>query len=91
MKVLFLALFVVVFCNMIEPNVAPFPAEDPRAVFNAFIIPWWDKQSIQTRRKVHLHWTGDPLPEEEGRIDQQAHHQYVVRSSPHKGIYKKRI
>ena len=47
------------------PSVAPFPVDDPRAVFNAFIIPWWDRAPLSTRQFLHRHLTGDPLPPEE--------------------------
>lgn len=54
----------------LTPVVAPFPPEDPRAVFNAFIIPWWPHAPRWLREHIHLHWTGDPLPPDARRRHQ---------------------
>ena len=50
-----------------EPCTAPFPPDDPRAVFNAFIIPWWQQAPRWLRSHIHVHWTGEPLPPD-GRL-----------------------
>ena len=63
------------------PRVAPFPVDDPRAVFNPFIIPWWDHVSLSKRQFLHRHLTGDPLPPE-GRSSPVRYHYRRVAPGP---------
>lgn len=75
-----------------EPTTAPFPPDDPRAVFNAFIIPWWQQAPRWLRSHIHVHWTGEPLPPD-GRIrrykpaspleQQPSHHHYQYQQQQH--------
>lgn len=53
--------------TLITPSVAPFPPDDPRAVFNAFVMPWWLHVPRWFRQWMHLHFTGRPLPPEAPR------------------------
>jgi len=44
---------------------APFPGDDPRAIFNPFIVPWWYQIHPVYRDRAHLRWTGSHLPPED--------------------------
>ena len=66
--------------------VAPFPPEDPRAVFNAFVIPWWDRSPIGFRRFLHLHLTGEPL----GQAEEEAHRLKQLRKQRGKKHFRAR-
>ena len=63
---MFLIVCVLSFCIVMDGVVAPFPADDPRAVLNPLILPWWGSAPIGIRRIAHLIGTGQPLPEGPG-------------------------
>lgn len=61
---------------------APFPADDPRAVFNPLIFPVWDRMGLAARKFIHLTFTGMPLPKEAYPRHHLVHHhkptQYIA-------------
>ena len=59
------------------PTVAPFPPEDPRSVFNAFVLPWWSAAPYWFRQRLHIHFTGKPLPPEEPRESKPVRWRYT--------------
>lgn len=47
---------------LMDGIVCPFPEDDPRSVFNPFIVPWWRHAPRPVRSFLHRAVTGQPLP-----------------------------
>ncbi len=63
MSLLRLVLLLFALVTLLPSQVrAPFPPDDPRAVFNAFVIPWWFRYDTALEPLCNKHWCAWQVP-----------------------------